>query len=200
MMELRLRPLGLAILPFAAAVLLGCVNNTALDDLRETKPLGSAFNKELFKDYSRVAHSFGSVGAAAGVAFDGNASIELTRMDSNIGALANSYAEKALIAARGTLVEPESGVDIETHKMRDRLIRALERGKEAFPADAARAQVQFDCWLMNNTVPAMRGAAKRCHGAAEVAIKKLEDEAKPAPAPAPTPAPSDNSDKPAINP
>ena len=108
----------------------GCVNNTALDDLRDTKPEGSAFNKALFKDYSALARSFGEVGAAAGVAFDTSGSFELTEMDSNVGALANAYAEKALLAARGSLVEPEPGVDVPTHKARDRLIRALERGKE----------------------------------------------------------------------
>ncbi len=64
----------------------------------------------------------------------------MTEMDSAIGALANSYAEKAIIASRGSLVEPEPGVDVPTHKMRDRLIRAMERGKDTFPADSARAQ------------------------------------------------------------
>ena len=199
-MGLRLGHLRLAVLSFAAAFLLaGCVNNNALDNLPETKPQGSAFSHALFKDYSRVAHSFGPVGAAAGVAFDGGGSLELTRMDSAIGALANAYAEKALLAARGSMVEPESGVDVETHKLRDRLIRALERGKDAFPADAARAQVQFDCWLMNATVPAMRNAADLCHKAAERAIKKLEDEAKPA-APQTAEAPVEDSDKPAVQP
>jgi hypothetical protein len=183
----------------SALVLVGCVNNTALDDLRDTVPTGSAFDKALFKNYSALARSFGEVGAAAGVSFDGDASIELTAMDSEIGALANAYAAKAIIAARGSLVEPEPGVDVPTHKMRDRLIRALERGKEGFPADSARAQAAYDCTLMNLTVPAMRPASKKCQAAYEVAVAKLEAEAKPAPAPA-TPAPSDNTDKPAIQP
>jgi len=197
-MSLRLGRMRLAVLPFAAALLFGCVNNNALDNLPDAKPQGSAFNKALYGDYSRLARSFGPVGAAAGVAFDGGGSIELTRMDSAIGALANSYAEKALLAARGSMVEPESGVDVETHKLRDRLVRALDRTKEDFPSDAARAQVQFDCWLMNGALPAMRSAAMRCRMEAEASIKKLEDEAKPAAAPATAAAPSDDSDKPAI--
>jgi|SRR5580698_9336337 hypothetical protein len=182
----------------AALLLFGCVNNTALDDLKETVPQGSKFNKALFKNYSALARSFGEVGAAAGVAFDNGGSIEITRMDSNIGALATAYAEKAIIAARGSLVEPEPGVDVPTHKMRDRLIRALERGKETFPADSARAQAQYDCWLMNGAVPAMLSSAKRCHGAVEIALQKLETEAKvPIPS-APTPPAPDNTDKPAV--
>jgi hypothetical protein len=112
----------------------GCVNELALDELRDTKPEGKPFDVALYRNYAALARSFGRVGAAAGVAFDRGGSMELTEMDSDIGALANSYAEKALVAARGSVVEPEPGVDVPTHKMRDRLIRALERGKESFPS------------------------------------------------------------------
>jgi hypothetical protein len=184
-----------------ALLLLGCVNNTALDDLRETKPVAgtTAFNRALFDNYRVLARSFGEVGAAAGVAFDSGGSMEMTQMDSAIGALANSYAEKALIAARGSIVEPEPGVDVPTHKMRDRLIRAMERGKETFPADSARAQAEYDCWLMNGAVPAMAKSAKRCLATLDNTIQKLESEAK-VPPPAPAAPPPDNTDKPAVNP
>ena len=187
-----------AVAACAALLLTGCINNLALDNLKDTRPLGSAFNKALFRDYSKVARSFGEVGASAGVAFDGKASLELTQMDSAIGALANAYAEKAIIAARGSVVEPEPGIDIPTHKMRDRLIRALERGKDNFPADSAHAQVAYDCWMMNATVPALTTSSKRCQTSLEVALGKLETEAKvPPPAP-PAPPPPTNSDKPAV--
>lgn len=196
MTDWRLRA-GLA---FSAMLLAGCVNNTALDDLRETRPEGSAFNKALFKNYSVLARSFGPVGAAAGVAFDQGGSMELTGMDSRVGALANAYAGKAIIAARGSLVEPEPGIDIPTHKMRDRLIRVLEHGKEKFAADSARAQTDYDCWMMNAAVPQMAQSAKRCRASLEVSLKKLEAEAKPPAPAAPPPAPSDNTDKPAVQP
>ena len=189
---------GVAACLGAALLLFGCVNNTALDDLKDTTPLGSRFNKALFKNYSALARSFGEVGAASGVAFDGGGSIELTRMDSSIGALANSYAEKAIIASRGSLVEPEPGVDVPTHKTRDRLIRALERGRDSFPGDSARAQAQYDCWMMDGAIPAMAAAAKRCRAALEPALQKLEAEAKvPTPA-TPAAPPPDNTDKPAV--
>lgn len=187
-------------LSLSALFLIGCVNNTALDDLRDTTPTGSAFNKALFRNYSALARSFGEVGAASGISFDGDASFELTAMDSTVGALANAYATKAIIAARGSLVEPEPGVDIPTHKMRDRLIRAMERGKDSFPADSARAQAEYDCGLMNMAVPAMRASSKKCLAAFEVVVKKLEGEAKPAPEPAPATAPSADTDKPAVQP
>jgi hypothetical protein len=181
------------------AFLAGCVNEYALDDLSTTKPAGDAFSQALFKDYSALARSFGPVGASAGVAFDRGGSIEMTEMDSAVGTLANNYAEKAIIASRGANVEPEPGIDVPTHKMRDRLIRAVERGKESYAADAARAQVNYDCWMMNNAVPAMRKSAGKCYASLERSLAKLEGEAKAAPV-APAPAPSDNTDKPAIQP
>ena len=173
----------------AAALLVGCVNNTALDDLKDTKPQGGPFSTALYKNYRALARSFGPVGVSAGRAFGAEGAIELTSMDSKVGQLANDYAEKALIAARGAVVEPEPGVDIATHRMRDRLIRALERGRDSFPADSARAQADFDCWMMNATVRAMLPASKKCRGALEVSLAKVEGEAKPvAPPPAPAPA------------
>jgi len=195
---MRLRA-GIAVL---SVVLMGCVNNTALDDLPETRPdaAASAFNKALFKDYSILARSFGPVGASAGVAFDQGGSMELTEMDSSIGSLANAYAEKAIIAARGSLVEPEPAVDVPTHKMRDRLIRALERGRDNFARDAARAQVDYDCWLLNGSVPQMARATKKCLASLEISLKRLETEAKAPPPAPPPPAPSDNTDKPAVQP
>jgi hypothetical protein len=189
-----------AAITLAAACLAGCVNELALDDLKEAKPEGSPFNHALFKDYGDLARSFGPVGASAGTAFDRGGSVELTEKDSSIGGLANDYAEKALIAGRGAVVEPEPGLDITTHKMRDRLIRAIERGRDSFPADAARAQVDYDCFMMNAAVPAMRRASQKCRASLDVSLSKLETEAKPAPAPAAPPAPSDNTDKPAVQP
>lgn len=190
---------SLAAAAAAALLLTGCVNEIALDELRTTKPEGGAFSTALFKNYAALARSFGPVGAAAGVAFDSGGSMELTEMDSNIGGLANDYAKKALIAARGAVVEPEPGIDVPTHKTRDRLIRALERGKDSFPVDAARAQADYDCWRMNSEVPQMHNAAQKCHASLEVSLTKLESEAK-APAATPAPPPPADSDKPSANP
>ncbi|HVU21401.1 MAG TPA: hypothetical protein VHE09_11775 [Rhizomicrobium sp.] len=193
----------LAVLSFAAVLLAGCVNELALDTLSDTKPESSAspFNKALFRNYSALAHSFGPVGVSAGKAFDKGGSIELTAMDSSIGGLANDYAEKALIAGRGAVVEPEPGIDIPTHKTRDRLIRAIERGRDKFPVESARAQADYDCWMMNATVPKLRRASSKCKASLDISLAALEAKAKPAaPPPEPEPAPSDNSDKPAIQP
>src|SRR4029077_20869895 len=122
---------------------------------------------------------------------------------SAIGTLANDFAEKAIIAARGSNVEPEPGIDVPTHKMRDRLIRALERGKDAFPVDAARAQADYDCWMMDGKVDALKASANKCRASLEISLTRLEGEAKPSAAAPPAPPaapPPDNSDKPAIQP
>jgi len=184
----------------SAFLLLGCVNETALDDLRDTTPSGPPFSQALFKNYASLARSFGDVGSAAGVAFDKGGSFELTAMDSDIGALANSYASKAIIAARGSVVEPEPGVDVTTHKMRDRLIRALDRSRESHPAEAARAQAEYDCWMMNATVAAMASASKKCRTSLDITIAKLERDAAPPPAAPPPPPPPTDSEKPAVQP
>jgi len=178
------------------AALSGCVNETSLDALRDTKPEGPPFSQALFKDYAALARSFGPVGAAAGVAFDGEGSMELTTMDSKIGALANAYAGKAIIAARGSLVEPETGIDVPTHRMRDRLIRALDRGSKTFPEDAARAQADYDCWMMNATVPAMARASQHCFKSLEISLAKIEGEAKAPAAAPPPPAANPDTDQP----
>ena len=193
-------PARFAAFVLATAFLAGCVNVLALDELEDTKPQGTPFNQALFRDYKTVARSFGPVGASAGVAFDSGGSIELTEFNSAVGGLANAYAEKALLAARGSIVEPDPGIDVPTHKMRDRLIRAIERGRDTFPVDAARAQVDYDCWMMNAAVPQMKRASAKCFASLNVSLSNLETKAKPPAAPAPAPAPSDNSDKPSVQP
>jgi hypothetical protein len=98
------------------------------------------------------------------------------------------------------MVEPEPGVDVPTHKMRDRLVRALERGKDAFPADAARAQAEYDCWMMNASIAQMKAASEKCRASLDASLAKLEAEAKPAAAPAPPAPQSPDSEKPAVQP
>ncbi len=66
------------------------------------------------------------------------------------------FAERAKLAAVGSLIEPES-VDARSLPpgrvgvlggSRERLMAALAQGAaEKMPADAARAQVAFDCWM-----------------------------------------------------
>jgi outer membrane protein OmpA-like peptidoglycan-associated protein len=185
-----------AIVTGAAAGLLlsGCVNFSALDDLREASPpTGSPFDQALFQDYAFLAHSFGDVGQASYTAFDQEGSISLAQTNSDIAGLANAYASKALSLSRGESVDPEPSQNLASHALRDRLVRALTPGRDAFPRDAARAQADYDCWMLNAAVASQARPAAQCLAALDVTLSRLESEVQAivqAPTSAETPAPS----------
>ena len=177
---------GLA-LAAAGLALTACVSTTALDQLATTTPTGSAFTQQLFKNYAYLANSFAVSGGSG--AFDSDGSPSLFDGSGELGTLAEAFAAKALIAANGTEVEPEPAVDGDSQQARSRLLQALSEGKDRFPVDAARAQTDFDCWMLNNTVEAQRGAAGQCRASFGNSIVRLENELRP---PAPPPAPVAN--------
>ena len=185
-----------AILTGAAAGLLlaGCVNFSALDDLREAPPpTGSPFDQALFQDYAFLAHSFGDVGQASYMAFDQEGSISLAETESDVAGLANAYASKALSLSRGEAVDPEPSRNLAAHTLRDRLVRALTPGRDAFARDAARAQADYDCWILNAALTSQAAAAAQCRASLDVTLSRLEGEVKTTaqpPAEAATPATS----------
>jgi hypothetical protein len=171
------RPLLAIIVGFLLA---GCVNFSALDDLKTATPTGSPFDQALFKNYAFLAKSFGEVGQASYTSFDQDASIPLAKTDAGVAALANTFAAKALQLSRGEVVDPVSSVDISTHVLRDRLVRALTPGRDVFPRDAARAQTDWDCWHLNAAVPSQAAAAEQCRRSFDVTLARLEAETKAA--------------------
>ncbi|HUO90810.1 MAG TPA: OmpA family protein [Rhizomicrobium sp.] len=175
---------GLA-LAAAGLSLAACVSTTALDQLATTTPTGSAFTQQLFRNYAYLANSFGISGEDA---FDSDGSGSLFD-GGDLAALAEAFAAKALIAANGTEVEPEPAIDGDSQQARSRLLQALSEGKDRFPADAARAQTDFDCWMLNSSVEQQRGAAGQCRASFGNSIARLESELRP---PAPPPPPVSN--------
>jgi len=172
-----------------ALALSACAGNGLLDDLDQAQPSGSDFSKELYKNYSYLAHSFGDEGNSANTSFDASSnSDDNSSMD--VGDLVTAYAQKGLDAAQGQEVLPEPAPDGNTDaiNMRDRLLKALEDGRGKFPADAARAQVEYDCWIMDARVDGLRDASAQCRRGLDAALSQLEHELNPAP-PAPPPAP-----------
>jgi OOP family OmpA-OmpF porin len=172
----------------AALTLGACVSTTALDQLATTTPTGSAFAQQLFRNYAYLANSFS--GSSSSSAFDSDGSISLfDGGSSSLTTLAEAFAAKALIAANGTEVEAEPAIDTDSQQARSRLLQALSEGKDRFPADAARAQTDFDCWMLNSSVEQQRGAAGQCRASFGNSIARLENEIRP---PAPPPAPVAN--------
>ncbi|HEX4301167.1 MAG TPA: OmpA family protein [Rhizomicrobium sp.] len=179
----------------AGLALSACVSTSSMDDLAGATPSGSAFTQQLFKNYAFLAHSFGASGGGGGggSSFDSEDSMSLFDDGGDNADLAEAFATKALIAAKGNEVDPEPSTDDDSAQARDRLIKALSDKKDQFPVDAARAQTDFDCWMLNATVPAQAAAASQCRASFSNSIARLEhDGAAPAftPPPAAAPAPS----------
>jgi OOP family OmpA-OmpF porin len=175
----------------AALALSACTGNGLFDELDQATPAGSDFSKELFKDYAYLARSFGDAGASASTAFDADNSFSMSG-NSDVADLASAYAQKALDAAQGqeVLPEPAPEGDADAATMRDRLLKSLEDGRGKFPADAARAQAQFDCWVMNARVDSLRGASAQCRRGLDAALSQLEHELNPTPPAPPAPPPA----------
>jgi outer membrane protein OmpA-like peptidoglycan-associated protein len=191
-MTLALSRIGRIAVVAAALVLTACTSNGLLDDLDQAQPIGSDFSKELFKDYSYLARSFGDAGNSASSAFDSDSTLSLSGGSADVGDLVNAYAQKALDSAQGQEVLPEPAPDgnADAATMRDRLLKALEDGRGKFPADAARAQVQYDCWILNARVDGMRSASAQCRRGLDAALSQLEHELNPTPPAPPAPPPA----------
>ena len=171
--RINARPLmGLA----AGMALAGCMNFSSLDDIETAPQPKSPFALALFQDYVFLARSFGDVGQAGYIAFDQEGSIPLTDTDQGVAALANAFAAKALALSRDELVDPEASRDVRTHELRDRLVRALNPGRDAFPRDAARAQADWDCWRLNERTTGQAAAAQQCQKSFITTLPRLEAE------------------------
>jgi len=176
----------------ASTLLLAACGSSAFDDLADTQPQGSAFQQAQFKDYSYLARSFGAVGKPAGTSFDTGESMSLSDIDDSVADLANSYAQKAVDAANGKDVQPEDAPEdnADAQAMRTRLEAALDEGRDKAPADAARAQADYDCWIMDAKVESQAAASTRCRQSLDTSLARLEQGVVPPEAAPPPPAPS----------
>ncbi len=188
-----------AALAAAGLTLSACVSTSSLDDLAATTPSGSAFTQQLFKNYAYLANSLGAGGGGGGSGgtFDSEGSMSI--FDEITGGgnsdLAEAFATKALIAAKGTEPDPEPSKDDDSARGRERLVRALAEGKDRFAYDAARAQTDYDCWMLNSTVDSQQAAASQCRASFGTSIDKLErDIHRPAFTPPPPAAAAPSQD------
>lgn len=162
----------------AALTLAACASTSAFDDLDGAQPSGTPFQQALFKNYAFLARSFVPAGTSIG------------DLDDPIQGLAEAYANKAMIAAGGVNVAPEDGATPDQQAMRERLMHALGEGRDNFPEDAARAQADYDCWVMNATVAATAGASAQCGASLNVTLARFERDIHPPVAAAPPPPPA----------
>ncbi|HTW35554.1 MAG TPA: OmpA family protein [Rhizomicrobium sp.] len=188
------RPRFAALLGLCAAFSLsGCIGNSVFDDLNAAQPVGSPFQEALFKDYAFLARSFGTDSEPSGQAFDAEGAVSITGADNTVSGLADAYALKALAVAKGdedVLPEPAPDTDVDAESVRLELLRDLADGRDKAPEDAARAQADFDCWVMNRRVDSLAAASRACRRSLTASLAKLEHGSNPVQAPAPAPAPA----------
>jgi OOP family OmpA-OmpF porin len=185
-----------------ASTLAACGSTTISEELNGASPVGGPFSQALYKDYSYLARSFGDAAeVSTSSAFDAGGSLSLSGTSNDVSDLAQAYADKALAAAKGDEVLPESAPegDADAEALRLRLLRNLEDGRGKAPEDAARAQADFDCWLMNGRTDGQQSAAQACRRSLDSSLARLERDLNPAPAPAPAPAPVAAASAPAAN-
>ena len=90
----------------------------------------------------------------------------------------------------GTEPEAEAANGPAQTTIRARLVRAVAAGKDQFPEQAARAQADYDCWVIYATVSSAAAASQACKTALDSSLLRLETSARPAPPPAPAPVPA----------
>ena len=100
--------------------------------------------------------------------------------------LVKAFSTKADLAAQGEEPAPEPAPPDQTAQtLHDRLVRAVEAGKDKFPEQSARAQADYDCWVLDAGVAGMGAAAQACKTSLDGSLLALENAARPA-APPPT--------------
>ncbi len=150
------------VLPCVGALVLSACAGTELQKAQDMTPQGSAFQTSLYKGYVDLAASEYA---------------EADYIDSD------TFAGRAISAGSGQLVPPEQidqralpedKVD-ELMSARRRLTLALSGGAaERKPAEAAHAQVMFDCWMQEQEENFQPEDIARCRGALMAALDALE--------------------------
>ncbi len=172
-----MRTLGLGTIAAAAMVLAGCDLATYdVIEIRDTEASGgTAFTQALHQAYRDLAIY--------------EADVEYDWID------ADKWAEKGLMAAVGEAPAPEfsrnwqrSTADMDP--ARERMMGLFaDTATEKFPAAAARAQVQYDCWLEEQDEAWQTERIEGCRDNFLQALAIVEDGMKPPPPPPPKPAP-----------
>ena len=154
---------------------------------------GSPFTQALAKDYGDLSAQASALPAepAADTSFFDSLN-PFSSSDSSSDLLAKAFTAKADLATAGTEPEPEAAAGPEQATIRARLVRSVAAGKDQFPEQAARAQADYDCWVLYSAVPSAAAAAQACKTSLDSSLLRLETAARPAPPPvmtAPVPAP-----------
>jgi OOP family OmpA-OmpF porin len=179
---------GRRLIMLAAAGILA-IGLAACSSDSEDAATGTPFTQALAKDYGDLA--------AQAAALPAEPAAESSFLDSldpfsdsttSSDLLAKAFTAKADLANAGTEPEPEAASGPNQATIRARLVRAVAAGKDQFPEQAARAQADYDCWVLYGTVPSAGAAAQACKTALDSSLLRLETAARPAPPPVSAPS------------
>ncbi len=159
-----------AVLTAAVVALAGCANRP-MNQLGSVSGGGSAFDSALAQEYKGLSQ------------------VEKELGDNKD---ANAYARRAMAAAEGNPTQPDSPelrepllsdkYKAELNTQRQRLVTALDSsGRTKAPADAARAQAMYDCWIEQATEGFQQKHIEACREAYMTAIANVEAALVPAP-------------------
>ena len=152
---------------------------------------GSPFTQALQKDYTDLSSQASALPAESGSEPSFWDTLNpFSSSDSTSDTLAKAYSAKADLAGEGTEPEAEAANGPAQTTIRARLVRAVASGKEQFPEQAARAQADYDCWIIYATVSSAAPASQACKTALDSSLMRLEASARPAPVPVSAPAPA----------
>ena len=168
----------------AAGVLMLGLSACSSDD---EEAAGTPFTQALNKDYADLAGQASSLAGEKTEASFWDSLNPFSGGDSPGEQLSKAFSNKAQSAAGGTEAEPEAPIGPVQATARARLMRALAAGKDQFPEQAARAQADYDCWVLYGTVPTAGAASQACKTALDGSLPRLENASHPMPAPAPAP-------------
>ena len=156
----------------------------------EETAAGSPFTQALSKDYNDLAGQASALPAEKEETSFLESLNPFSSSDTSSDLLSKAFTTKAELADGGTEPEPEAAVGPAQATLRARLVRALAAGKDQFPEQAARAQADYDCWVLYGTVPTAGAASQACKSALDSSLPRLENASHPVPPPAPAPAPA----------
>jgi outer membrane protein OmpA-like peptidoglycan-associated protein len=186
------RPLAFGAAGFAILTLAAC-SDLFGDDT--SAPANSPFSQALAKNYTDLANQTAAVPAPAAenpdegmldstMDFLSNP-FGLFGSDNSNDLLVQAYTDKASLAEQGQEPAPEPApANPDAQGLHDRLVRAVAAGKERFPEPAARAQADYDCWVLDANAPGMGAESQACRTAFDRSLVALESAARPAPPPA----------------
>jgi outer membrane protein OmpA-like peptidoglycan-associated protein len=165
---------------------------------------GSPFTQALSKDYGDLSGQASALPAEPAAETSFLDSLDpFSSSDTSSDLLAKAFTAKAELATAGTEPELEAASGPGQATLRARVERAVAAGKDQFPEQAARAQADYDCWILYGTVPSAAAASQACKTSLDSSLIRLETAARPAPppiqtapvsAPVPAPAPATSGD------